>query len=342
VFDTRIFHKEANSLARAGYDVTLIAQHGKEEIVDGIRIIPLPKPKNRFERMTRTVWQAYRRAHKIDADVYHFHDPELIPIGLLLKLQGRRVIYDVHEDVPRQILSKKYIPRYLRHTIACALEKIENFATKQFDAIITATPFIRDRFIRSGCCAIDVNNFPILSEWYILDIDWSLKERAVCYSGCIADIRGIFEMIEAIDKTNNVNLLITGWFSPANLKNQLVAISAWANVVDLGQLNQREVAQILYKSMAGLVLLHPIINYLDALPVKMFEYIAAGIPVIASNFPLWKEIVEGAKCGICVDPLNSEEIAVAIRWIIEHPSEAEQMGKNGRRAVEERYNWDME
>ena len=105
-FDIRIFHKEAKSLARAGYDITLIAQHDKEEIVEGIRIVSLPKPKNRIDRMTRTVWSAYRKAIKIDADIYHFHDSELIPIGLLLKLRGKRVIYDVHEDFPASILCK--------------------------------------------------------------------------------------------------------------------------------------------------------------------------------------------------------------------------------------------
>jgi len=94
--------------------------------------------------------------------------------------------------------------------------------------------------------------------------------------------------------------------------------------------------------MAGLVTLHPIVNYIDALPVKMFEYMVAGIPVIASNFSLWREIIEGNKCGLCVDPLNPSEIAKAIDYIMTHPAEAQQMGKNGLRAVQEQYNWDIE
>ncbi|GAH16762.1 unnamed protein product, partial [marine sediment metagenome] len=108
-FDVRIFHKEAKTLVKVGYNVVLIAQHTKEEIVDGVRIVPLPKPRNRFDRMTRVVWKLSILALRERADVYHFHDPELIPVGLILKLFGRKVIYDVHEDVPEQILNKDWV-----------------------------------------------------------------------------------------------------------------------------------------------------------------------------------------------------------------------------------------
>ena len=145
-FDTRIFHKEAKSLANAGYEVALIAQHDKDEIVDGIRIVPLLKPRNRFERMTKTVWLAYRRALEIDADIYHFHDPELISIGLLLKRHGKRVIYDVHEDVPRQNQSRPYIPAVLRKPISLMIGVLEAFSARHFDGVVTATPFINRTF----------------------------------------------------------------------------------------------------------------------------------------------------------------------------------------------------
>ena len=169
-FDTRIFHKEAKSLAKAGYDVTVIAQHDKDKIVDGIRIVPLSKPKNRFERMTRTIWTTYRKALKIDADIYHFHDPELIPIGLLLKLHGKRVIYDVHEDVPRQNLSKPYIPVVFRRPISAMIGALEAFSARRFDGVVTATPFINRRFLKLGANAVNVNNFPLASEMIIFTL----------------------------------------------------------------------------------------------------------------------------------------------------------------------------
>ena len=339
-FDTRIFHKEAKTLRSAGYEVILIAQHERQETIDGISIIPLRKPSNRIERMTKTVWQAYKAALKTDADIYHFHDPELIPIGLLLKGTGKKVIYDVHEDVPRQNLSKSYIPKHLRKPLSAFIEAIEAFSTKRFDAVITATPFINERFLKMGANAVNINNYPIVSELSVEDSNWDKKERAVCYVGGIAKIRGAYEMVEAIGRTD-YRLIFAGDFEPG-LEERLRQLHGWKNVEALGFVDRNGVRDVMSRSMTGLVILHPTINYIDSLPVKMFEYMSAGLPVIASNFSLWKEIVEGNKCGICVDPLNPREIAEAIQWMIEHPNEAKAMGENGRRAVEERYNWENE
>ena len=247
------------------------------------------------------------------------------------------MIYDVHEDVPRQNLSKPYIPAVLRKPISAMIEALEAFSARRFDGIVTATPFINRRFLELGANAVNVNNYPLVSELYNAENQWSKKEKVVCYVGCIAQIRGTFEMVDAIGKTK-YRLLLAGNIE-SNIETSLKQMLGWRQVEALGFVDRQGVMTTMDRSMAGLVLLHPKINYINAQPVKMYEYMAAGIPVIASNFSLWREIVEGAKCGICVDPLNPKEIAKAIQFIIEHPAEAEQMGKNGRRAVKERYNW---
>jgi len=147
-------------------------------------------------------------------------------------------------------------------------------------------------------------------------------------------------MVEAIGRTD-YRLILAGDFEPG-LEERLRQLHGWKNVESLGFVDRNGVRDVMSRSMTGLVILHPTINYIDSLPVKMFEYMSAGLPVIASNFPLWKEIVEGNKCGICVDPLNPREIAEAIQWMIEHPEEAKAIGENGRRAAEEKYNWEFE
>lgn len=341
--DTRIFHKQAKSLARADYEVTLVARHDRDEIVDGIRVVALPKPANRIERMTKTVWSAYRKAVHVDADIYHFHDPELIPAGMRLKRMGKTVIFDSHEDVPKQLLGKPYLNKPAKIILSRCLELYEKYSCRRFDAIVAATPFIRDKFLKINPDTVDINNFPLIGELASGQVEWSIKQNHVCYIGGIGTFRGIEEMVKAMALVKApARLQLGGLFDEKVTEARITALPSWGKVDALGYLNRKAVRDVLARSMAGLVTLHPIVNYIDALPVKMFEYMIASIPVIASNFPLWREIIEGNKCGLCVDPLNPSEIAKAIDYILTHPAEAQRMGENGLRAVKEQYNWDIE
>ena len=165
----------------------------------------------------------------------------------------------------------------------------------------------------------------------------------MCYVGGIGRIRGITEMVQAMGRVQSgVRLNLCGRFSEPAVEQACKSMPGWQAINEKGYVDRAGVRQVLGRSVAGLVTLHPVINYLDALPIKMFEYMAAGIPVIASDFPLWREIVLGNQCGLCVDPMDPDDIAHAIDYLVLHPEEARQMGENGRRAVLERYNWAAE
>jgi glycosyltransferase involved in cell wall biosynthesis len=342
-YDTRIFIKMCSSLATHEYDVFLIVADGLgDEVKNGVAIHDVgPNSGGRLSRMSKTVKRVFDAALKLNADIYHFHDPELIPIGLKLKKLGKKVIFDAHEDLPKQILGKPYLNKVTKFVLSKAFAIYEHWACPEFDAIVCATPFIRDKFLKINPNTLDINNFPLLNELANTG-HWSDKLNEVAYIGDISKIRGIEEIILAMDYTNGVTLNLAGKFPDQLLENKVKNQRAWSKVNELGFLNRQQVNKVLATSRAGLVTLYPIINYMDALPVKMFEYMAAGIPVIASSFPLWREIVEGNKCGLCVNPLNSKEIGGAIQYIIEHPREAEEMGMNGIKAVEEKYNWLIE
>ncbi|MFD0680808.1 MULTISPECIES: glycosyltransferase family 4 protein [unclassified Paenibacillus] len=340
-YDIRIFHKECKTLAKYGYQVIYIVPAEKDESIDAVYIKALKKPNKRWERFTITYMRLLIAALKEKAIIYHFHDPELIPLGLLLKMFGKRVIYDVHEDMPRDIQLKEWIPRPFRKIVACLFEKFENFSAKRFDTVVAATPVICNRFSLQGCEAVNINNYPINGELHSPGVRWESKESSVCYVGGINGIRGLFNMIEAAELAD-VMLILGGEYFYEDERLKAMGMSGWNKVVELGHLNRKEVADTLNRSMAGLVVLNPIKSFIDSLPIKLFEYMSAGIPVIASDFPIWKEIITDSQCGICVDPLNPNDIANAVKWIISHPLEAEKMGNNGRLAIQEKYNWDIE
>lgn len=343
-YDTRIFLKQCRSLSSAGYEVTLVvADDQPDELKAGVRIISVGKPLGRMDRMLHATRRVFRKAVELNADVYHLHDPELLPMGMKLKQQGKRVIFDAHEDVPKQILGKHYLGRGTRRVISGAVGAYETWACRRMDAVVAATPYIRDKFLRINPRSVDINNFPMLGELAAVGAEGQPRDNQVCYIGGIAAMRGIREMVQAMEYVaDGIRLQLGGTFNPVVLANEVRAYPGWERVDELGWLGRQEIAQVLASSVAGLVTLHPTANYLDALPVKMFEYMSAGLPVIASDFPLWREIVEGNGCGLCVDPQDPAAIATAINWTVEHLDEARQMGENGRKAVQEKYNWSIE
>jgi glycosyltransferase involved in cell wall biosynthesis len=322
--------------------VGLVACHERAETIDGVRIVPIDRGTGRLDRMVRVGWRVYAAARREHADVYHFHDPELMWVGVLLKLRGARVIYDVHEDVPKQIMSKHWIPGWARPLISKAVFAVEQVAARILDGIVAATPSIARKF--PDAKTVVVQNFPEAA-FARTDGATPLHDRAdaFVYTGGLMEVQGVREMAQAFALLpDGMTGTIAGTFYPPTLEPEIRALPGWERVRYLGQVPRAEVIRVMGAGRTGLVLNHPTLNYVDAYSTKMFEYMALGIPVVCSNFPLWAEIVGGAECGIAVDPRDPRAIAGAIRALNDDPERAARLGENGRRAIAERYNWEAE
>jgi len=344
VFDVRIFHKECKTLVRAGYDVTLVAGHSESLSVDGVTIKAVTPAKGRFERWFRTTAAVYSAAVAVDADVYHFHDPELIPTGLLLRARGKKVIYDMHEDLPRTVPYKPYVPKWLQPALAKVLGIGESLAVRRFSGLIAASPEISARYVAHPNLSI-VQNYPLREE-FPEGGETPARSDYVVYVGLrITRARGAVEMLRAIElvpEALRVRLKLVGTIEPGDLVQQLQGMPGWGLTEYVGPLGRVGVSELTRNAMAGLVVLHPEPNYVNSHPVKLFEYMCAGIPVIASDFPVFRRIIEQAQCGILVDSLSPKKIAGAIEFLAAHPEEARAMGARGRLAVNSRYNWQHE
>ena len=346
-FDGRIFHKEAKSLARAGYDVVLIARHEKAETVDGVRIVPLPEPKNRFRRMTSITWRLYRLAIGENADVYHFHDPELMIVGLLLKAHGKKVIWDVHEHYPNSIMDKFWISKGLRQCVSKSFDFFERAVVRFFDLVIYTTPFVGARYEKLKVPSGRIENYPIveLSEAFKKD-----PQKKIIYLGGMSRIRGLVEVIEAfalvVARHPDWRLVLVGLARPASFEGELKALMKERgienNVDFIPWVPYEEKERLSSQASIGLITYLPFSNNTSCLPNKLFDYMLVGLPVVASNFPLYEEIVGSSRCGLIVDPSRPNEIAEAMLYLVEHPDEARAMGARGLRAVRQQYNWEQE
>jgi glycosyltransferase involved in cell wall biosynthesis len=358
VNDIRVFKKELISLLKNGYEVIYYtnsidknmdksyvqnSNHAEFEH-QNLKIIYNNdyNEKNRIKRFLRS-FLIYFNLDK-NCDIYHFHDPDLIISGLLLKLIGKKVIYDVHENYVNTIEEKEYIPKKLQKSISFLFEKLETFASKRFDSVICATSKISERFKLVGVKnVVTINNFPFKDE-LLIESNNNVKNNTIIYTGGITKKRGITQLINAIEIVNkkiNCRLIMAGEI-PKDYHEELKKLKGWGFVEYKGLLSRKNMSIELSKAKIGVVLFLPEKNHIDAQPNKLFEYMSAKLPIVCSSFPLWESIVTKNKIGLSANPLNPQEIASAITTLLKKENELKEMGNIAKNLVDTKYNWDKE
>jgi len=344
-FDNRIF-KQCRSIAASGYDVTLIVPTDLDRIIDAVRIKAVPRPKSRRSRMLRTVWQIYRDALGEDADIYHFHDPELIPAGLLLRARGKRVVIDLHENVPDQILYKDWIPGTFRKALGAVYERCERAIAGCWSAMVTANEDISVRFYDVSSRVTAVHNYSDLNE-FPAKVSFELERYSsgtILHCGGISSRTSIHAVLAATELVSLLNpkLIITGVVESNELFQHATQNPGWRFVDWKGMIPRRDMIDVLKQASLALVLYGPADNHLSIRSNRFFEAMAAGLPLIAPDYPDWKQTVEDIGCGVVVNPKDPEAIARAMTFLITNPKEASAMGRRGRHAVLSKFNWTSE
>lgn len=340
--DTRIFHKECISLVKAGHDVYEISR-GKTYDKNGVHIVGIDDFKaGRINRMLGLVRKVYIKALEIDADVYHAHDPELLPVLMKLKNKRKKTIFDSHEHTVGAIQEKTYLPTLFRSLIGFSYEQYQTYVCHKMDAVITATPNIAEYFQSKGCKrVIDICNFPLLNNDFK---EPEYSSRTISFAGGLSGQWNHNYIINAIGELNNVRYLLCG--SDGSYVDSLRQLPGWKNVDFKGRLPFEQVAELLRCSAIGVSILTPGANTDwnngNMANTKIFEQMMAGLPVVCTNFVRWRKFVEGYDCGICVNPHDIAQIREAIRQLVDNPDFARKKGLNGRQAIEKEFNWGKE
>lgn len=341
--DNRICRKICVSLVEDGYDVVLMARDANSEASippEGVELHILPNPKNRIRRglISLGIW---RSARKLRPDIVHFHDPELIPAGLFLRMLGYKVIYDVHEDYPEKMRTKRWIPAPIRRIMGFSMWLLEKLGSRFFSSNLFVTQHIGQRFPRRNSELL--RNYPRLTEVVPATSRPAAGDNLIYVGGLDVD-RGTLEMIAGLEAATTParRLELHGTTDDAVVNARLDAASSSGLLLCCGWSSRTVVKERLAQAVAGLVLLRPTTAYLESLPTKLFEYMGAGLPVIASDFPVWRKIIETHECGVLVDPSDATAIAAAIDWMYQHPEQARAMGENGRHAIRSELNWESE
>lgn len=348
VADDRIFYKECVSLARYGYTVYFLVPHDKNEVRNGVNIVALPFFKSRPGRFIAGSIRALRLGLRTKAGLIHFHDPELIPAGLVFKLFGRKVIYDVHELVYHHLDHKKWGNRISRSLLKSIYGFFESLAIRCFDKIILVVDddqfrdYFYNTYKRSVSKFLFIRNYPMIRFIdNLAPVPVEKSGNTLIYAGGLSRERGIREVIAATGLLSPApKFLLFGKWSDEAYRNECMTEEGWKNVEYMGYKRLEEIYPYIKRADLGIALLYPLKNYLTSLPVKAFEYMTCSVPILMSDFPFWMK--KFGDCAYFSDPYDSITIAGILKNIFSDKERMRSKGRAGRMLVEKQYSWEEE
>ncbi len=351
--DKRIFFKEALSLVNIGYQVDIIAPAPfKNEVLMGINIIGIPKLRSKLQ-IPLNWYRIFKIIFNPKYLLFHFHDPDLLILGILLKILTKKtVIYDVHEHYPDRIFIKnKWIPKIIVRTIRNLLILIENISSRIVQNIIVVEDSQYNRFNKMKCNVLILYNYARLSNFNEPVYSYEKYSRnVVIHTGTLSVARGSLFFLDILKKIKAEKLRVKFKFvrrflsseEENLLNNYLLAENMLGDFSFINSVSSDKISKIIREGDIALSFLLPVGQYLKAIPTKLFEYMACGIPIIAEESPYNEIFIKNNNCGILIKHNDIDGFIQAIKSLLKNTDKKIKLGKNGRRAFVEKYNWEIQ
>jgi len=343
--DSRTYIMEMLPLTKHGCRLTLIGAHGLNQMLQPVNFVSIPRRQTRVTRILLAFGMAFR-AVRHPAQLYHVHNPEMIPAGLLLKWwAGKKVVYDTQEDHPSMMLTKAYLPSVLRRTASKVVASVERLAARAFDGFIAADSGTLRATARVGTSRKMVfYNLPNLD--FFPSPESTNKQFDLVYRGGLSERAGTFVLLSALQELQsrglNAKLLLFGYADSAvdriKIQSHIRSMGLSKNVVLEGRIDHAKMAETLSRARISVCPLLEIPKFRNNIPVKVFESWACGIPVVCSDLPPIRPFFKGKNFGLLVKPGDVNSLADALERLLRNPEETARMGQAARRVVVSQYN----
>jgi glycosyltransferase involved in cell wall biosynthesis len=344
-FDVRIFEKECRTLAEAGCDVHLAVPGAPGGRHHGVTLHDIPRADggNAWSRWRKRHANTLEVARAINADLYHVHDPELLPVALALKRGAACVVYDAHEDAPGEAWSMNRGRPLRRAGLPVLWWTLLQLARRRLDTFIAATPHIASNFPRDR--TVEVRNYPRVEMFPEVLPSPSGLRRDLVFAGLVSEQRGAMKMLDVVSHLSpdlQLRLRLYGTIESGALTARMQNHAGWASVDYAGHRPWLEVLAGYRTALAGFLLYEKTPEQLWCMPVKLFEFLLSGLPVIASDIPFWRELLEGNPNVYFVNASDTQGAAAAIEWLHANPDEAALRAHAGMRHARAQFDWKPE
>ena len=335
--DVRVFVKQISSFIDSGYEVICLTKRSKLKLDSRITHIQLSLGSIRIFRIIlgNILSLCYCIRHK--ANIYLIHDPEGLLVGYVLQVYLKKsVVYDMHENVPAQILSKQWIPVVFRNLVSKVFSFLEKLLLKNIPVIFAERSYVN---VYSYVKKYElIQNYPIIS--VLRNIKPALCNSEVfrvCYMGRVSHQRGFDVMIRSVEEMRNLGFRIE--FHIIGESDFNIGKFKHRDNYFYGRLDSLSGFGIVKSCDVGFALLKNKPNYIDSLPTKMLEYLALDTVPVVSNFPFYISIIDKLNYGYYCDPNSVNAVVKILKFQLENRFKDE---KKWSVLVNLSYTWEIE